>query len=501
MKKPMRVVKYVAAIGLPVLAVVDCCIPAGSAFVIPVRVLLGAIVLAALVALAHHCSPAWEDFRWKLIALGALALLGGIQLGLLSSETEALAKLASFLGLADMMLIAFLFSRAPRRISPRTVIAGLVIQFLLGVLILYTEPGYKFFKYLADGFAKLQDFSVAGAAFVFGEELATKKIAGTIVAVHVLTIIIFVGALSALLYYFGVLQLLVRGMAWVMRRLMRTSGAESLATAANVFIGMVESPLLVRPYVARMTDSELFTVMTAGLATVAGSVMAIYVGYVGQALAAHVICASIMSAPAAIVIAKIMIPETGAPETSSSAATLAEEEEKPANAIDAVARGTQQGLKLALSVGAMLIVFIGLVAMVNAVLGLIEVQKDTPLTLQMIFARVFSPLAVMMGVRTGDAGTMGTLLGLKTVLNEFVAYDALKGILADTPRLLSSHTQVVATYALCGFANFGSVGIMIGGVGAMVPAKRADLARLGMLSLVSGTLGAFMTACVAGTFL
>ncbi len=501
MNKLMRIIKYAAAIGLPVLAVVDCCIPAGSAFVIPVRVLLGAIVLAALVALAHHHSPAWEDFRWKLIALAALGVLGGVQLGLLSSGTEGLAKLASFLGLADMMLIAFLFSRAPRRISPRTVIAGLLIQFFFGVLILYTDAGYKFFKYLADGFAKLQDFSVAGAEMVFGRKLAIEKMAGVMLVVHVLPIIIFIGALSALLYYYGVLQLLVRGMAWVMRRLMRASGAESLATAANVFVGMVESPLLVRPYVARMTDSELFTVMTAGLATVAGSVMAIYMIFVGEGLRTHILCASVMSAPAAIVIAKIMIPETETPETVSSAAMIADEGEKPANAVDAVARGTQQGLKLALSVAAMLIVFVGLVAMVNAVLGLIEVQKDTPLTLQMIFARVFSPLAVMMGVRLEDAGTMGTLLGTKTVVNEFLAYMDYQKLLQQEIPVLAKHSQVVATYALCGFANFGSVGIMIGGVGAMVPTKRSDLARLGMLSLVSGTLGAFMTACVAGTFL
>ena len=258
---------------------------------------------------------------------------------------------------------------------------------------------------------------------------------------------------------------------------------------------------------ARMTESELFTVMTAGLATVAGSVMAMYASWVeGAGLAAHVICASVMSAPAAIVIAKIMIPETETPETISSAAVVvvvvAEEGERPANAVDAVdavVRGAQQGLKLALSVAAMLIVFVGFVAMLDALLGLLP--GKSPPTLERIFARIFAPVAVLMGVRVEDAGLMGSLLGTKTALNELLAYDRLKDVLSQTPVLLSRHSQVVATYALCGFANFGSVGIMIGGVGAMVPTKRADLARLGMLSLVSGTLGAFMTACVAGTFL
>ncbi len=495
----MRPVKYVAAIGLPVLAVLDAWIPEGSALALPVRIALGLVLLTALVALAHHHSPAWGDFRWKLVALAALAVLGGIQLGLLSSEREALTKLASFLGLADMMLIAFLFSRAPRSISPRTVIAGLVLQIGFGLLILYTGPGKAFFGYLALGFLELKDLSVEGAKMVFGDKLADESFAGFIFAVQGLPVIIFVGALSALLYYFGILQLVVRGMAWVMRRLMRASGAESLATAANVFVGMVEAPLVVRPYVARMTQSELFTVMTAGLATVAGSVMALYAIWVGEGLAAHLICASVMSAPAAIVIAKIMIPETETPETVSSAATLAEEEERPANAIDAVSRGAQQGLKLALNVAATLIVFVAFVALVNALLGLLP-GKNPP-TLERVFARIFAPVAVLMGVRVEDAGLMGSLLGTKTALNELLAYLRLKAVLAQTPVPLARHSQVIATYALCGFANFGSVGIMIGGVGAMVPTKRGDLARLGMLSLVSGTLGAFMTACAAGTFL
>jgi CNT family concentrative nucleoside transporter len=318
-------------------------------------------------------------------------------------------------------------------------------------------------------------------------------------AIELVAVIIFIGALSRVLYRLGVLQWIVRGMAWVMRRLMRVSGAESLASGANVFVGMVEAPLMVRPYMARLTRSELFTVMTAGMATVAGSVMVIYIGFVekvatiGDAAAGHLLTASLMSAPAAILIAKIIIPETEDPATLDAAVvpTVDEGDDKPVNVMDAAARGALEGMQLAISVIGMLIAFVGLVWMANRILGVVT---GGYVTFDRLAGWLFAPVAAGMGIEWEDAATAGSLMGTKTVLNEFLAYMQFSGMSRD----ISEHTARVMSYALCGFANFGSAAIMIAGVGGIAPNQRPNLARLGLLSIVSGSLAAFMTGCWAG---
>jgi CNT family concentrative nucleoside transporter len=319
---------------------------------------------------------------------------------------------------------------------------------------------------------------------------------GFIFAIQVLPIIVFIASLSAILYHFGLLQWMVRQMARIFTHTLGVSGAEALSVAANVFVGMVEAPILVRPYIERMTESELFCLMTAGMATIAGSVMAAYIGilkpYVPQ-VAGHILAASIMSAPAAVVIAKIMIPETDPPLTAGKVKLAYEKQD--INFIDAAARGAVDGMHLAINVAAMLIAFIALVAMVNALFGLFGTSFDA------VIGWLFAPIAFLMGIPWNEAVQVGSLLGQKTVLNEFVAYLNLAKGLADGQLSLSPRSVTITTYALCGFANFGSLGIMIAGIGGMAPNRRQDLARLGIRSIIAGSLAAFLTATIAGVLL
>jgi CNT family concentrative nucleoside transporter len=394
--------------------------------------------------------------------------------------------------------LAYLFSTNRRAISLRTVGWGLALQVVFAVAVLKTTAGAQLFSTLGDGFNHLVGFASVGAIFVFGPladgnafgkmtQVLGPGASGVIIAFQVLPIIIFVAALMAILYYFGVMQIVVRVFAVVMHRLMRASGAESLNIAASVFLSMTEAPLTIRPYLPDLTESELMTVMTCGMAHVSGGMMAAYLLFGVEAK--HLLAAVIMTAPGTLVIAKMLVPETEIPRTMGT--VKLETERTDVNIIDAAARGTGDGLMLALNVGAMLISFIALIALVNAILGLAH------LSLQQIFGWVLAPVAWSMGVPWKDAPAIGNLLGTRMVLNEFVAYSQLGPIKAA----LDPKSFTIATFALCGFANFGSIGIQIGGIGALAPNRRHDLARLGMRAMFAGTLANFMTATIAGFLL
>jgi concentrative nucleoside transporter, CNT family len=339
----------------------------------------------------------------------------------------------------------------------------------------------------------LLNYSSAGASFVFGDKLGLPTGGfGTIIAFQVLPIVIFISSLFSILYYLGVMQQFVKLMAVVMQRFMGTSGAESTSVAASIIMGQTEAPLTIRPFLAKLTNSELFTIMTSGMAHVSGAVMAAYV-MIAHVSISHLLTAVIMTAPATIMLSKVFMPETGDPVTRG---TISVEVEKPGvNLIDAAARGAGDGLQLALNIGGMLIAFLALIAMVNGGLGWIhQYVSFIPGTLQEILAYVFSPFAWLLGVEWKDCATVGKLLGTRMVLNEFVAFVDL-GRISNT---LSQRSFVIATFALCGFANLSSIAIQIGGIGALAPTRKSDLARLGLKAMLVGTLANFMTACIAG---
>ncbi|HEX6940797.1 MAG TPA: nucleoside transporter C-terminal domain-containing protein [Longimicrobiales bacterium] len=457
-------------------------------------------------------------------AIGAAVQRGGAE-----EETPLSARLVSLVGLVVMVAIGWLLSTDRRMIPWRVVLWGTALQFVFALLILRTSAGGAAFDAINGIIVALLGFTVDGARFLFGNLVsntvpvvpadgaaaagpALVANTGAFFAFNVLPTIIFFSSLMTVLYYLGVMQAAVKGVAWVMMRTLRTSGAETLSTAGNIFVGQTEAPLLIKPFVATMTMSELMAVMTGGFATVAGGVMAAYVGMLVAYfpdIAGHLVSASVMSAPAALVIAKVMHPETEEPVTSG---TLKIEIENPdANVIDAAARGAGEGLTLALNVGAMLLAFIALIAMLNALLGWFGdvthltallrgwgwLAEGKDLTLEALLGWLLAPVAWIMGVRWEDAAAVGALLGVKTVLNEFVAYLQLSNLLAGDGAL-SHRSAVIATYALCGFANFSSIAIQIGGIGGLAPSRRSDLARLGLRAMIAGTLASFMTATVAG---
>jgi len=401
-------------------------------------------------------------------------------------------RLISLLGIPGLLLLAFVFCKDRKKLSYKTILGGIGLQFFFAVLVLRTRLGHQLFYWIGRGAEKLIGFTGAGSRFVFGDLMNVEKM-GFILAFHVLPVIVFISSLSTILYHFGVLQWLVRQMARIFTRTLGVSGAEALSVAANVFVGMVEAPILVRPYVEKMTESELFCLMSAGMATIAGSVMAAYIGILQPhfpQVAGHILSASLMSAPAAVVIAKIMIPETETPLTAGKVQVSYEKQD--VNFVDAAARGAIDGVHLAIYVAAMLIAFIALVAMVNGIFGLFGTSFEA------IMGWFFAPIAFLMGIPWKEAVQVGSLLGQKIVLNEFVAYLNLANGLASGDLILSARSLTIATYALCGFANFGSLGIMIAGIGGMAPSRRHDLARLGILSIISGSLAAFLTAAIAG---
>ena len=409
-----------------------------------------------------------------------------------SVRIRFMQRVISLLGVPALLLIAFIFCKDRRKLSYKTIVGGIGLQFFFALVVLHTTIGHQVFYWVGRGATKVINFTHAGSHFVFGTLLNAEKY-GFIVGFQVLPVIIFFSSLSAILYHFGILQWLVHQMARIFTRTLGVSGAESLSVAANVFVGMVEAPLLVRPYVEKMTESELFCLMSGGMATIAGSVMAAYIGILQPhfpQVAGHILSASLMSAPAAVVVAKIMIPESGTPFTAGKVQVVYEKQE--VNFIDAAARGATDGVRLALHVAGMLIAFIALVAMVNAFFGLFGTSFED------ILGWLCSPIAFIMGIPWKEAVQVGSLLGQKTVLNEFVAYLNLAHGLASGEIALSARSLTIATYALCGFANFGSLGIMIAGVGGIAPGRRHDLARLGILSIISGSLAGFLTATIVG---
>jgi len=422
-------------------------------------------------------------------------------------------NLISLLGIVVLIAIAWALSNNRRLFPWRVVGWGLGLQFTLALILLRTRWGAAVFGAARNFVTRLLSFTDAGAGFLWGNlyrtspELVananpeggyiqvTNSISGqlmpigTVFIIHVLPTIIFFSSLMALLYHLGIMQRIITGVAWVMRRTMGTSGSESLSCAANIFVGQTEAPFVIKPYLATMTRSEIMAVMIGGFATVAGGVMAAYVRFGIDA--GHLLAASVMSAPAALVIAKIMYPETE--ESQTRGAVSLQVPRDYANVLDAAAGGAGVGLKLAANVGAMLLAFIALVAMLNYGLGLFG------LSLQQIFGWIFSPIAWVMGVPWSEAGTFGNLLGTKIAVNEFMGYIALAdAVHAGT---LSPRSIVIATYALCGFANFSSIAIQIGGIGTIAPERRSDVAALGLKAMFGGALASWLTATIAGVLI
>jgi concentrative nucleoside transporter, CNT family len=433
-----------------------------------------------------------------LMVVAGLAVVAAVAIGL---GSIGLTRVQPAAGLALILALAYAMSSARHAIDYRTVGWGLALQFLFAIVVLKTAAGQMVFQAAGAYITKLLDFAYVGSSFVFGPlgnrevwpRIMTQVLGeeggqyANVFAFMVLPTIIFIAALFAMLYYFGVMQLVVRVFAVVMRRFMRASGAESLNVAASIFMGQTEAPLTIRPFLPRMTESELMTVMTAGMAHISGGVMAAYIIF--GAKAEHLLTAVIMTAPGTLMMAKLFVPETGQPETMGT--VKLEVEKTDVNVIDAIGRGTGEGLHLALNVGAMLISFLALVALLNAILGL------AGLSMQQILGYAFAPIAWSLGVPWVDAPTVGNLLGTRMVLNEFVAYSQL-GPLQST---LDPKSFTIATFALCGFANFSSIGIQIGGIGALAPERRHDLARLGLRAMLAGTFANFLTATIAGMLL
>ncbi len=436
--------------------------------------------------------------RADIQLLGGLAAVALVALVLAST---AVPRLQSIVGIALVLAIAYVLSSARRAIDYRTIAWGLGLQFVFALIVLKTGTGRLVFQRVGDAITQLLNYAFVGSSFVFGplgNPAAWQRIMTAVLgqdgqqffnifAFMVLPTIIFIAALFAMLYYFGVMQLIVRLFALIMRRFMRASGAESLNVAASIFMGQTEAPLTIRPFLSRMTESELMTVMTSGMAHISGGVMAAYILFGVEAQ--HLLTAVIMTAPGTLLMAKLFVPETGVPETMGTVRLQVPKTD--VNVIDAVGRGTGEGLHLALNVGAMLISFLSLIALLNAILGL------AGLSLQQIFGWAFAPIAWSLGVPWRDASTVGNLLGTRMVLNEFVAYAQLGQLKAT----LDPKSFTIATFALCGFANLSSIGIQIGGIGALAPDRRHDLARLGMRAMLAGTFANFITAAIAGMLL
>ncbi len=416
-------------------------------------------------------------------------------------------RLIGLVGIVILLALMYAGSTQRRRISWRTVAWGMGLQFLLAVLILRTGAGRAFFSWFNDAVNVLLGFQYEGARFVFsalGVPPGKPGTLGFFFAFQVLTTIVFFSSLISILYYLGALQRLVRLFARVMMATCGVSGAEALSASANIFVGQTEAPLLVKPYVAAMTRSELLCVMTGGMATVAGGVLAAYVALLQPHfpdIAGHLLAASVMSAPAALVAAKMLLPETDRPHTLG--AVDLPYKDPSVNVIEAAANGATTGLQLALNVGAMLIAFMSLLAMADWGVQWVFARFGAEgVGLGTLMGWLFAPLAWLLGVPAQDCRLVGAWMGQKTLLNEFVAYTQLAGYAADpsnTP--LHYRSYVVATYALCGFSNFLSIGIQIGGIGGLAPERRQDLARLGLRALAGGSIACFLTAAIAGLLL
>jgi CNT family concentrative nucleoside transporter len=398
------------------------------------------------------------------------------------------------LGMAVILAAGWAMSRNRKAIRWRMVATGVGLQLLFAVFVLRVPAGQALFRRLGQVVTTVLGFSYAGSSFVFGEIGRQNSSLGVVFAFQILPAIIFVSALFAILYYLGIMQVVVRGMAVVMNKLMYASGAESTNVAASIFMGQTEAPLTIRPFLPRMTQSELMTVMTAGMAHVSGSIMAAYIAFGVEAR--HLLTAVIMTAPGTIVMAKLLEPETGTPETMGNVDIKVPKQD--VNLVDAASRGTGEGLHLMLNVIAMLISFIALVALVNGLLGWVHGQIAwVPQNLQTILGWIGRPIALVIGVPWKDSGTIGGLIGTRAVLNEFIAFAELGRIKAS----LDPRSFTIASYALAGFANLSSVGIQIGGIGALAPDRKHDLARLGFRAMIAGTMANLMSATIAGLLL
>ena len=415
-------------------------------------------------------------------------------------RTELLERLQSLIGFLGLAFLAWLFSEARRGVNFRTLLAGLGLQAALALLLLKIPVIQNAFLWLNGAVEALEESTRAGTSFVFGY-LGGGKMpfdvrspeATYVFGFRALPLVLVMSALSSLFFYWKITPLVVRGFSWVLRRSMGIAGIEGLGTAANVFVGMVEAPLLVRPYLLGASRSELFTIMTAGMATIAGTVLVLYASILGgviPGIIGHLLTASIISAPAAVTISKLMVPETGEP----SEARL-DIGDKARSSMDAITRGTVEGVKLLINIIAMLVVLVALVHLLNILLGYLPHFRGEAVTFQRILGFVMAPVVWLMGVPWSEAAAGGTLMGTKTVLNELLAYLHLAAL---PPEALSERSEVILTYAMCGFANFGSLGIMIGGMGAMVRERRDEIVALGLKSIVAGTIATCMTGALVG---
>ena len=419
-------------------------------------------------------------------------------------ESESGLRLVSGIGIVVMLLLAWAMGKNRSVRNYRVLLGGLGLQLLLALLVMRTTEGNKIFSVMGRMFSGMLDFVDEGSKGVFGDNYGE-----FFFAFKVLPTIIFFSSLMAILYYLRIMQPVVQAMAWLMRITFRTSGAETLAAAANVFVGQTEAPLVVKPYIGKMTNSELMSLMVGGFATISGGILAAYIGMGIDAT--HLVSASVISAPAALVVAKLLQPEVDAPETLGSGVVILPEKDGPVNVVDAATQGASVGLKLALNVGAMLIAFLALLALakwcfsfagevvewaVNLVSGEGSVEFEWKLETAMGY--LFAPLAWVMGIEGSECLKAGELLSYKLIANEFIAYDLLADVQANPDTALSDRTSMILTYALCGFANFGSIGIQIAGIGGLAKHLRGDLARLSLRAMLGGTLAAFMTACFAG---
>jgi CNT family concentrative nucleoside transporter len=399
-------------------------------------------------------------------------------------------RLVSLLGLAVILGLSWLLSRDRFNLKMRPILGGLALQLVLALFVLRTSVGQQLFAGIGSIFSQLLDCVQEGSSFVFGEAYTEHFF-----AFKVLPTIIFFSALTSVLYYCRVLQPIVWACGWVMQRTLGVSGPESLATAANIFVGHTEAPLVVRPYLSKLTPSELMAVSVGGFATVSGGILAAYVEMGIDA--GHLVCASVISAPAALAVAKILQPETQKVNQESELISWTPTE---GNVIEAAAKGASDGVKLALNVGGMLIAFIGLIALVNLLLGTLGTQVGlSDLSLEMLLGYAFCPMAWLMGIPLADCLVAGELLGLKMVTNELIAYERLATYLStDQGVELQARTTLILTYALCGFANFGAIAIQIAGIGGLAPERRSDIARIGFRAMLGGTLACLMTGCIAG---
>jgi CNT family concentrative nucleoside transporter len=408
-----------------------------------------------------------------------------------------MGRFTGLLGLITMLSLAFLMSSNRRAIKLKTILWGLGLQTVFAFFVLRIDWTRNAFEYAGNGVKKLLDYSFVGSEFVFGPLGAKASSVGFVFAFQVLPTIIFIAAFFALLYYLGIMQVIIRVAAWIMQRIMGASGAESLNVAASIFMGQTEAPLTIRPFLPDLTRSELMTVMTSGMAHVSGGIMAAYIAFGAEPK--HLLAAVIMTAPGTLLMSKMIVPETEVARTAGKVTMPEDTEHKDENFLGAIARGTTDGLNLAINVAAMLISFLALIALLNGIMGGIHnhVAAWFPASLQQVFGWIFSPIAWVIGIPWKDCHSIGNLLGIRMAANELVAFTQLGPMKAT----LDPRSFTIATFALCGFANFSSIGIQIGGIGALAPNKRSELAKLGIRAMLAGTMANLMSASIVGMFL